>query len=160
MMKSAVVPLGLLLTVVIANPGRAQTTPKPPASAPPASVEQQLVKLEHDMIDMIKKGDATALAPLLADDFMVVTPAGELLDKAAAVGVVKSGEYALESLEISDVKVRVYGDTAVVTYLGDEKSTYKGQDVSGQSRSTDVFIRRGGKWQQVSGQSTSIPPGK
>ena len=47
------------------------------------------------------------------------------------------------------MKVRAYGDTAVVTYVTTDKGKFKGQDISGRYRWTDVFVRRGGTWQIV-----------
>ena len=56
------------------------------------------------------------------------------------------------------MNVRVYGDAAVVTYSTMDKGTFKGQDISGRYRWTDVFARRGGTWQIVAGQGTRIQP--
>jgi ketosteroid isomerase-like protein len=56
--------------------------------------------------------------------------------------------------------VRVYGDTAVVTYRSTDKGNYKGQDISGQVRWTDVFVKQGWRWQLVAGHGSPIatPP--
>jgi ketosteroid isomerase-like protein len=61
-----------------------------------------------------------------------------------------------ESLVANDVKVRVYGDTAIVTYL----STAKGKDplraIDDQRSFTRVFVRQDGRWKQVHSQATPI----
>jgi len=149
----------VVLLYAVGTPTPASGQRNPPATGA-KGVEQELITIEREMADAIQKRDVARLAPMLAEDFTLVTPGGDVMDKAAAVGVVKSGEYVMQSLEFSDMKVRVYGDTAVVTYIGTEKSSFKGQDVSGKSRSIDVFVRRAGKWQQVAGQSTTLPPAK
>jgi len=52
--------------------------------------------------------------------------------------------------------VRVYGETAVVTYRSTDKGMYKDMDISGQYRWTDVFVKQGGQWRIVSTQGTPI----
>jgi len=50
---------------------------------------------------------------------------------------------------MADLKVQLYGDTAVVTGRQTEKATYKGEDASAVYRVTDVWIRRDGRWQAI-----------
>jgi hypothetical protein len=54
------------------------------------------------------------------------------------------------------MKVRVFGNTAIVTGGDTEKSTYKGKDSSGKYVWTDVFVNRNGKWQAVASESTKV----
>lgn len=54
------------------------------------------------------------------------------------------------------MKVRVFGDTAIVTGSDTEKSTYNGKDSSGKYIWTDIFVNRKGKWQAVASQSTNV----
>jgi ketosteroid isomerase-like protein len=54
------------------------------------------------------------------------------------------------------MKVRVYGDMAVATYGSTDKGSYKGKDISGRFRWTDVFVKRNGRWEIVAGQGTRI----
>jgi ketosteroid isomerase-like protein len=56
-----------------------------------------------------------------------------------------------------DMKVQVYGNTAVVTYGSTDKGTYKGKDLSGKYRWMDVFVKHKGRWQLVAGQGTPFP---
>jgi ketosteroid isomerase-like protein len=76
--------------------------------------------------------------------------------KAQLLADVKSGDLTLESSEISDMKVHVHGDAAVVTYATNDKGKYKTQDITGRYRWTDVFVRRSGTWQIVASQGTPI----
>jgi ketosteroid isomerase-like protein len=69
----------------------------------------------------------------------------------------KSGDLKIESSTPDDMKVQVYGNTAVVTYGTIDKGTYKGKDLSGKYRWMDVFVRRNGRWQIVAGQGTPVP---
>jgi ketosteroid isomerase-like protein len=68
----------------------------------------------------------------------------------------KTGRVEFDSLVVDDVKVRRYGDTAVVTY----RSTAEGKDQQGaideQRRWTRVFVWQEGRWQPVHSQGTTI----
>ena len=63
------------------------------------------------------------------------------------------GDYCMN---IDEMKVRVYGDTAVVTGQSTVKGMFKTQDISGKYRWTDVFVKRDGKWQIVNAQLTPV----
>jgi len=60
-------------------------------------------------------------------------------------------------MENDDLKVRVYGDAAVVTGRFTTKETLKGRDISGQYRFTDTWIKKAGRWLCVAGQGSKIP---
>ena len=55
------------------------------------------------------------------------------------------------------LRVRVFGNTAVVTGSDTEKSTEGGKDTSGKYIWTDVFVKQNGKWRAVSSQITKVP---
>ena len=159
-----IAPLIVALVMAMAPAASAQapdTKPKPPTPKPAdGSVEQTLMKIEHDGLAALLKRDVAGFARVFADDAVLITPDGSTQTKSQLVADVKSGDLVVESSEISDMKVRAYGDSAVVTYVTSDKGKYKGQDISGRFRWTDVFVRRGGTWQIVSGQGTPIqqPP--
>jgi ketosteroid isomerase-like protein len=74
-----------------------------------------------------------------------------------------SGDYKIQSEELGDIKVHVYGNTAVATATNTMKWTCKGQDLSGKYRFTDTWVKRSGKWQVVASQYTRVlgtRPGK
>ena len=81
---------------------------------------------------------------------MLTDPDGHLISKAKADADLKSGTLTLESFHLDDLKIRVFGQTAIAYGLETEKSKYAGKDTSGQYRFTDVFIKRAGRWQAVS----------
>lgn len=120
------------------------------------SLEQELKKLENQWSDATVKKDFAALDRIMADDFTNTSPEGGLSTKAQFIASVKSGEDVLSSFALSDIKVRVYGDTAVVTYVIKAKETFKGRDVSGTSRDTDTWVKRGGSWQCVASHSSMV----
>lgn len=120
-----------------------------------AGIEQALMQMERDWTEAALKKDAAALDKILADDWVGQGPTG-VATKAQTLTELKSGDYKLESQTLGDMKVRVFGDTAVVTGSDDEKSSYKGKDTSGHYTWTDVFVKRQGRWQAAASQGTRI----
>ena len=119
------------------------------------SVEEQLMQTERDWTEAGLKKDAAALDKILADDWVGQGPPGTVT-KAEALADLKSGDNKLESITLGDMKVRVLGDTAVVTGSDDEKSSYKGKDTSGEYVWMDVFQKKDGKWQAVRSEVTKV----
>jgi hypothetical protein len=77
-----------------------------------------------------------------------------------AVPADSSGVAKIDSITLSNMKVRVFGNTAVVTGADDEKSSFKGKDTSGHYVWMDVFVNRGGKWQAAASEFTQISGAK
>jgi ketosteroid isomerase-like protein len=120
------------------------------------SVEQTLIEMEQEWSQADIRKDAAALNRILAEDWIGIDFEGTVLTKAQALRGISSGSAALESTVLRDMKVRVYGNTAIVTGTDTEKGEYHGRDSSGKYLWTDVFVRRNGRWQAVSSQSTKL----
>ena len=143
--------VGLLLAMPLLVLGQA----KPAASkADTASVEQTLIQMERDWTQAALKKDTATLDRILADDWVAIGFQGTTTTKTQAIAELKSGVSAAQTEELGDMKVRIFGTTAIVTGSDTEKSTYKGKDSSGKYVWTDVFIERNGRWQAVASQST------
>ena len=122
------------------------------------SAEQQLLQLEKDWCTASLKKDAALLGRILADDYSGVTSRGFAETKTQALDSLKDKNSTVTTCVDDDMKVRVYGDTAVVTGLATRAGTYQGTPFSNRrSLWTDVFVRRGGQWQVVASQSTLVP---
>jgi ketosteroid isomerase-like protein len=120
------------------------------------SVEQELIKLENEWADAWVKSDIAFHDWIMADDYTWTSPWGWVVTKADDLALVKSGEDMITSWVLADMKVRVYGDAAVVTGRDTIKETYKGKDVSSQNRWTHTWVKRAGRWQCVAGHSSEI----
>ena len=120
------------------------------------NVEQTLMRIEQELLDALLKNDVSANQKYLAETYVFTAPDGEVMDKARSIADLKSGDLKFESSKFEDMKVQVYGDTAIVTYATTDKGTYKGKDLSGRYRWTDVFIKRNGNWQLVAGHGAPI----
>ncbi len=119
-------------------------------------VEQALMQMERDWTDAGLKKDAAALDKILAGDWVGQGPTGTIT-KAQALADLKSGDNKIESITLGEMKVRVFGNTAIVTGSDDEKSSYKGKDTGGHYTWTDVFVKRQGRWQAAASQGTLMP---
>ena len=94
---------------------------------------------------------------LLADDYMAITPSGTLQTKDQALGSLRAGRTRFTSLDLSELKVRFYGTTAVVTSTAQVQGTTADGDVSGSYRYTRVYVRDvRGEWKIVSFEANRI----
>jgi len=121
-----------------------------------ASDETDLTQLVKDLNAAIVKPDIAFLEKVLDQDYSHYRPHGNVETRAQYIEDRKNGSVDFDSLVADEIKVRVYGDTAVVTY----RSTAKGKDKDGvideQRRWTRVFVRHGGQWKLVHSQGTTI----
>jgi ketosteroid isomerase-like protein len=120
-----------------------------------ASVQQILIQMERDGNEATVKKDGATLDKLIADDWVYQGSDGTQT-KAQALADLKSEDQKFDSITLGDMKVRVFGNTPIVSGSEDEKSTYKGKDTSGHYSWTDVFVKRHGHWQLVASQATPI----
>ena len=120
------------------------------------SAEQELLKLEQDWTNANLKADVAFLDRILADDFTWTDINGVLRTKAQNLAVLKSGELAISSMVTDEMKVRLYGDAAVVTGRNTFKAKLGGKDNEGQERWTDTWIKRDGRWQCVATHGSMV----
>jgi ketosteroid isomerase-like protein len=117
-------------------------------------MREELLELENEFVRAVANNDADALNELLADDWIIVGPDGDITDKARFLGVIKSGALSHELMESTDIRVRVYENTAVVTALTTAKGKFMGQDFTSCERATDIFVKQVDRWQCVFTQLT------
>ena len=122
-----------------------------------AGTEEAVMRIERELLSAILKGDASANERYLADTYVFTGPDGMVENKAQAIADLKSGDLKLQSASLDDAKVQVYGNAAVVTYSSNDKGTYKGKDISGKTRWTDVFVNHSGRWQVVASHGSMVP---
>lgn len=120
-----------------------------------ASDEQQLTKIENDWADSHVKRDSSFLQRITADDFTFIGPDGNMVNKIDYIKGL-TGDTVFSGFKIDDLKIRTYGDSAVVTGLVTIIVKTKGEDDSGQYSFTDVFVKQKGEWKAVSGQVTPV----
>jgi len=112
-------------------------------------LQAQVLDLGERWADAESRGDADALEELLADDFLLVGPLGFMLDKQQYLGSRRSGDLKHESFAWDDVRIRMYGDTAIAIGSQTQRSTYQGRDASGRFRVTLIAARLDERWKLV-----------
>jgi ketosteroid isomerase-like protein len=131
-----------------------QTTPK--TNNATGNPEQTIKQIQQELVTAITQGNTAPFERYLADTFVFTAADGGIQTRSEWLADLKSGDLKLQSTTNEDVKVQAYGDAAVVTYRSTDKGTYKGKDISGQYRWTDVFVKQKGGWRWVATQGTHI----
>jgi FKBP-type peptidyl-prolyl cis-trans isomerase FkpA len=122
-----------------------------------ADVEQSLKDVEREWAEAFKNRDKATLSRLLDEQFIFTNDEGQVLNKAQYIETAMQGT-KIDSYELDEVTVRVFGDTCVVSGVWAGKMTSKGKDASGAFRFTDTLVKRLGRWRVVASQDTRIPP--
>jgi ketosteroid isomerase-like protein len=118
-------------------------------------MEEELLKVEKGFVDAIAKNDLEAIERFVTDDWIIINADGGIIDRDRFLGVIKSGALTHEMMESEGIRVRVYGDSAVVSALTRSKGKFMGQEFTTHERSTDVFVRRDGQCRCVLTQLTA-----
>ena len=150
-MKRIVIVLSVVV-LVLTVAAWAQT----PAKIQSRQTEQELITLENGWNDSIVKRDWAFVDRILADDYIGTNYDGVVKTKAQTLASLKSDETVVASEVADDFRVRLYGDTAVVTFRNAEKSELKGKDTSMQERVTDIWVKIAGRWQCVAAHASRI----
>jgi hypothetical protein len=166
------------LAVVVSSLALGQTTDKQAdqkQAVPNSLAEQEILRLEKELVEAGLRGDASAADRLMADDYFFLTRDGVVHEnlKAALLVRMKSGESSVGLLarmktnesdeptpqvaKIDDTQIHIYGDTGVVIV----RSTYKSRGADGRvvespTRYLHVWARQQGLWRLVAGSSTRI----
>jgi len=102
--------------------------------------------------------DISALDALLADDATIFWGDGTADNKASALELFRSGRLLYTQLEYDDTRVRLYGDSAVVTGQARLKMQAEGHEESHTVRVTRIYAHQQGRWRMVSSQATRVSP--
>jgi ketosteroid isomerase-like protein len=124
------------------------------------SVEEGIRRLNAEEVDAFLKNDRAAMARLWSDDFVVTNPLNKLVTKQQVLGMVDSGFLVITALDRQIEYLRVYGDFVVVA--GREVVVWGGRmPNAGKSenlRFTAVWMKQGGRWQQIARHANIVPP--
>ena len=124
------------------------------ASWQDSQVEQELMRLEREWLEALKRRDGPALDRIQADEFIYMVGEGRFGNKTDAQAALL--EFFLDSISSEMVTTRVYGDTAVVALRGTMKGTLRGKDMSGDYLETAVWVKRDCRWQVVAAHLSRI----
>src|SRR5262245_42207150 len=118
--------------------------------------DQELNALEKEWARAFARNDAEAIGRFMADDWMVISPDGNVIDKATLLGLIKSGVLVHDQMEFAEMNVRVYDGSAVVTSPATSRGRIRGEAVGELERATDVFVKQAGQWKSVLTHLTRI----
>lgn len=124
-------------------------------------MDPTLDRVAEELANAERRSDVAVLAGTLAEDFIGIGPRGFMLTRDEWLARHKSGDLRYESFELDEVKMRLYGDAAILTRRETTKATYQGREMAGQFRTTQVFVKQNGRWMLASLQLSPIvlPPG-
>ena len=125
---------------------------------PRRDAEEQVKKLSDQVTAAELKGDTGFMEKYFADDYTAIHNDGKLSTKAQEIENFKSGAFKLESDDLRERKIRVYGDTAVVIGLASAKGTIGGKPFSSDFRFTRIWVKQQGNWKSVAYQATRVVP--
>jgi ketosteroid isomerase-like protein len=144
--------LVIALLSATATTAFAQATAK--SAAPDPSVEQTILRVTQDWLDADERHDRAALDKIIANDFSGTAPGGRTVSKQDILPAAPAENHSL-SIAAQDVKVRVFGQTAVVTGRGIAKTPEHARQ--GELRFTVVFVKRADRWEMVAAHLSPVP---
>jgi ketosteroid isomerase-like protein len=126
-----------------------------------AAVRAEILAIENQWATAIERQDAAAFDRLAAEDFQFIDEDGRALDRAQYIAARSHNPEKVESAVQDQIEVRQYGDTAIATGRSIIRGTRARKPFVYRFRWTDVYVRRDGRWQAVSGHlnpSAAITP--
>ncbi|PYX89554.1 MAG: hypothetical protein DMG68_04700 [Acidobacteria bacterium] len=152
--KSTLVVLSLALTIA------AFTVPafgKKRSTTTQADAVAAITEMENAAVKADTSGDSSFVEKNYADNFTGGSSWGNWETKQAILADMKdSKNNKTNSEEISDLNVRLYGDTAIATYKSTYDSMYHGEHRARTILSTDTFVRQDGSWKEVASHSSEL----
>ena len=118
--------------------------------------QQTLIKIQHEWAEARLKRDSSFPQRIEADDFTVVWFNGTIVSKEEDLKSYESTDTVFTDFKIDDLKVRFYGDMAIVVGQGSIKAQTKTQDLGGKYVWTDTFVKQRGAWTAVASQVTPV----
>ena len=144
--------------------------PPPPPGLSPAQLNElreqakekeerqdELVNLEKETVRALQWNTGTFFRRVYGDDFEGIIPGGQVLNKAAWIAAVENSNAKYSSFLASDIRVKMFEETAVVTCLWSARGVRNGKEFSRQSRVTHVYVYGQRGWQVVASQETLLP---
>ncbi len=122
------------------------------------AVEKELAATLDELATATRQQDGKIIDRILADDFSETSADGLVFTKPELLAALP--DFKAEKFQYSDVKTRVFADTAITTLRETGKATFRGQDASGEYRLTYVWLKRDGRWQIVAAHASRIPSGQ
>jgi ketosteroid isomerase-like protein len=124
------------------------------ACAPSGSEAAEIKKAETAWTTAVSKSDASAVARLLSDDLVYAHSTGLAENKSQYLAKLKTGAQKYDSIQYSDQKIRIFGNTAVVNGTFRMTGSTNGVPFDNTLLVTHVWVKQGNDWKLVSHQTT------
>src|SRR3989440_11596811 len=112
--------------------------------------EQQLKRMTREMADSALRGDKAVAERYLADTYIETDGNGKVATRAQVLANFPGVPNSMKpTVDIEDIQVHDYGNTAAVSYRSNFHFEVNGQKVSDSYRITDVWLRRDARWQLI-----------
>lgn len=123
-----------------------------------AEDERIVAELDTEYQAAVERNDAETMDRILADAFVLITGLGRTYSKADLLSEARTKSTVYEYQRDTDQKVRVWGDTAVITALLHAKGTTGGRLFEYRLWFSDTYVRTPGGWRYVLGQASTRMP--
>jgi ketosteroid isomerase-like protein len=119
--------------------------------------EAEVLRTHVDLFNAaLKNRDWDQLAAIYSDDYMLIRPDGSVLSKEEVLVDLRNGGLAFKAIEIADVKVRIYGDTAILTAASRTVTSRQGKEAKSHIRFVAVYVTDQSRPRLVHFQSVSL----
>ena len=120
--------------------------------------EAEVLRTHVDLFNgALKSRDWDQLAAIYSDDYMLVRPDGSVLSKQEVMRDLQVGGLEFKNIEIADTKVRIHGDTAILTAASRTVMSRQGKDAKSHTRLVAVYVANQGGPRLVHFQSVLLP---
>lgn len=119
-----------------------------------SAAEEEVLKVESQRLQAIKDSDVATLERIFAPEFTFVSAVGEYHTLAELLSDIRSGRLKYTSQQHSDVHVRVYDNSAILTGRSGSKYVLDGKPGGDPRSYLNVYIKRDGQWRLVARQET------
>jgi ketosteroid isomerase-like protein len=122
-----------------------------------STLEHIVLQLERELFAAWGSKDIAALEPFFSEDYIGTTSDGALMMRADMMARLEMHAIQWDLLELDELAVRVYAETAIVTGRVTVSGRANETEFVRTERFTDVWIRREARWQVVVTQNTRCP---
>jgi uncharacterized protein (TIGR02246 family) len=116
----------------------------------------QVLAAEREWARAHLENDTDALAEMMAEEYTQIAGDGSVLGKEEVLASFWPGVRHWDEATSDEHDVRVYGEAAVVIGRWRGRGVNSGQPFDYSARYVSVWVRRDGRWQMVTDQSTEI----
>lgn len=120
---------------------------------------QELITLERETARALSQNSSSFFSRVYSDDYVGVAASGEIRDKRALVVSIQYSPIKYSTFVVTNISVRIYGASAIVTATWTMRGVQDGRNFSRQYRVIHVYVNANGQgtWKAVAGQETMLP---